>query len=144
MVNRFREIIHFSPVGKGMPNGVCFQRGSYLHECQKNKDAFDISQSVPSKKKGNQNGGIIVFSNNVETDSIGSVPQCYNVSKAFRGQYIGANGKLYNKDSLTIEAYGLISKELLEYALLLSKLLHHAGVVVKDLNRNKMYIVEFT
>jgi hypothetical protein len=45
---------------------------------------------------------------------------------------------------LTIEAYGLISKELLEYALLLSKLLHHAGVVVKDLNRNKMYIVEFT
>ncbi len=83
MINRFSEIKFFSPNEKGMPNGVSFQRGNFLLECQKNKDAFDISQSVPSKKKGNQNGGIIVFSNNVETDSIGSAPQCYNVSKAF-------------------------------------------------------------
>ena len=115
MVKRFREIKYFSPDGKGMPNGVGFQRGNFLHECQKNQEAFDISQTV------NQKGGIILLSNNVEADSIDCIPQCYTVSNAFLGQYIGANGELYDKDSLTIEAYGLTSKELFEYALLLSK-----------------------
>lgn len=139
MVKRFREIKYFSPSGKGMPNGVGFQRGNFLHECQKNQDAFDISQTIPS----NQKGGIIMFSNNVEANSIDCIPQCYTVSKAFWGQYIGANGEIYDKDSLTIEAYELTSKELFEYALLLSEPLHHAGVIVKDLNRMKMYIAEF-
>lgn len=117
MVKRFREIKYFSPDGKGLPNGVGFQRGNFLHECQKNQEAFDISQTLSS----NQKGGIIMFSNNVEADSIDCISQCYTVSKAFLGQYIGANGELYDKDSLTIEAYGLTSKELFEYALLLSK-----------------------
>ena len=49
MKNRSSEIKFFSPNEKGMPNGVSFQRGNFLLECQKNKDAFDISQSVPSK-----------------------------------------------------------------------------------------------
>ena len=137
MVKRFREIKYFSPSGKGMPNGVGFQRGNFLHECQKNQEAFDISQTV------NQKGGIILLCNNVEADSIDCISQCYTVSKAFLEQYIGANGELYDKDSLTIEAYGLTSKELFEYALLLSESLHQAGVIVNDLNRNKMYIAEF-
>ena len=68
----FKEIKHFSPDGKSMPNGIGFQRGAFLHECKKNKDAFEIDQSIcmVHNAKRESLGGIIVFSTDAVADSL--------------------------------------------------------------------------
>lgn len=63
----FREIKHFHPEGKGMPNGVAFQRGGYTKECMENARAFVLNEGVHNKQYGlkDYRGGIIVFSTDV-------------------------------------------------------------------------------
>lgn len=144
----FKEIKYFSPDGKRMPNGIGIQRGGFLHECRKNKEAFEIDQSicmVHNAKRGHL-GGIIVFS----TDAVANTLVCdylqhitppiaYSIGNAFKGQYIGSSGELYNKDSLTIVVNGMATKKLLKLAEMLSKTLHPTGIIVKNLNTTKMY-----
>lgn len=94
----FNEIKYFSPDGKGMPNGIGIQRSGFLHECKKNKEAFEIGQSictVHNAKRGHL-GGIIVFNTDVVADSLVCdclrqniiPPIVYSVGNTFRGQYI--------------------------------------------------------
>lgn len=63
----FREIKHFHPSGKSMPNGSHYQRGGFLNECQNNKDSFILDEGVHGEQYGMQKfrGGIIVFSTDV-------------------------------------------------------------------------------
>ena len=107
----YREIKYFSPNGKKMPNGIGIQRGGFLHECKKNKEAFEIDQPRPvhDATKGHQ-GGIIVFSTDALADSLvcenllhKKVPSiACSVGNVFRGQYVGSKDELYNKDSMTL------------------------------------------
>ena len=145
----FKEIKYFSPDGKGMPNSIGFQRGGFLHECKKNREAFEIDLPVcpvHNTTMGHQ-GGIIVFS----TDAVANSPECEDllhdivpsvacsVGNAFMGQYVGSKGELYNKDSMTVVVHGLTIKELFRLAEMLSKTLHPTGIIVKDLNTMKIY-----
>lgn len=70
----FKEIKYFSRDGKGMPNGVAFQRGNFLKECKDNREAFILDEGIHGEQYGlsDYRGGIIVFStdvNAVELDS---------------------------------------------------------------------------
>jgi hypothetical protein len=144
----FKEIKYFSPDGKSMPNGIGIQRGGFLHECMKNKEAFEIDQSIcmAHNNKREYLGGIIVFSTDTVADSLVCdylqhiiPPIAYSIGNAFRGQYVGSSGELYNKDSLTIVVNGMTTKRLLKLAEMLSKTLHPTGIIVKDLNTMKIY-----
>jgi len=146
----FREIKNFSPEGKCMPNGIGIQRGGFLHECKKNREAFEIDQPVRpvhNATKGHQ-GGIIVFSADAVDDSLVCdclqknriSPISYSVGNAFRGQYVGSKSEIYNKDSMTIVVHDLTTKELFRLAKMLSKAQHPTGVIVKDLNTKRIYI----
>ena len=146
----FREIKYFSSDGKGMPNGVGFQRGSFLHECKKNREAFEIDQPfcpVHIAMKGHL-GGIIVFGTDALADTLvcekllhKKVPSlACSVGNVFKGQYVRSKDELYNKDSMTIVAHGLSAKELFRLAEMLSKAQHPTGVIVKNLNTKRIYI----
>lgn len=140
----FKEIKYFSPDGKCMPNGISFQRGCFLHECKRNKDAFEIDRSVHSihDVKPGRLGGIIVFSTDVESEDLLhdiKLPLPYSAGKAFLGQYVGDKGESYNKESLTIEVNGITTKDLFELTEMLSISLHPTGVIIKDLNTMRLY-----
>ena len=140
----FKEIKYFSPNGKCMPNGVCFQRGGFLLECKRNKDAFEIDRPIHSIRDVKQGrlGGIIVFSTDIESEDLLhdiKLPLSYSVGKAFLGQYVGTKGESYNKNSFTIEVNGLTTKDLFKLAEKFLMSLHPTGVIVKDLNTMRLY-----
>ena len=135
----FKEIKYFSPNGKCMPNGVCFQRGGFLLEC-----FFEIDRPVHSIRDVKQGrlGGIIVFSTDIESEDLLhdiKLPLSYSVGKAFLGQYVGTEGELYNKYSLTIEVNGLTTKNLFKLAEKFLMSLHPTGVIIKDMNTMRLY-----
>jgi hypothetical protein len=145
----FKEIKYFSPDGESMPNSIGFQRGNFLHECKKNREAFEIDLPVcpvHNTTMGHQ-GGIIVFSTDAVADPLvcedllhDRVPSVeYSVGNAFMGQYVGSKGELYNKDSMIVVVHGLTTKELFRLTETLSKTLRTAGVIVKDLKTTKIY-----
>lgn len=63
----FKEIKYFSRDGKGMPNGVAFQRGNFLKECKDNREAFVLNEDIHGNQYGlaDYRGGVIVFSTDV-------------------------------------------------------------------------------
>ena len=63
----FREIKHFHPKGKNMPNGISYQRGEYARECIDNLQSFALNESVHGIQGGMKNyrGGVIVFSTDI-------------------------------------------------------------------------------
>lgn len=64
---RVREIKHFHPDGKPMPNGSHIQRGGYLNECRLNANAYTLDEGVHGEQYGlaKYRGGIITFSTDI-------------------------------------------------------------------------------
>ena len=60
----------------------------------------------------------------------------------FKGKYVGDNGEMYNERSLAIEINGLSSKSLLKVAEMIAQEFMQETVLVKDLNRNKIYTAD--
>ena len=180
---KFREIKHFHPEGKSMPNGVAFQRGGYIKECMENTQAFALDEGVHDKQYGlkDYRGGVIVFSTdvNVLNDERGiekyktkfgnlwktiknrvlkyrkleQIRNLFNqnpsepfyacsVGHAFRGKYQGDDGKLYDENSVTFEINGISSESLLKLAEIVAKFFGQETVLVKDLNKNKIYLAD--
>lgn len=63
----FREIKYFSTDGSTMPNGICYQRGHFIHECNVNAEKFILDEAIHNNQYGlsDYRGGIIVFSTDV-------------------------------------------------------------------------------
>lgn len=66
----------------------------------------------------------------------------YTVGSSFKGSYLGQNGKIYNENSISIEINGLSSESLLALAEILYKSFNQECVLVKDLNKNKIYLAD--
>ena len=66
----------------------------------------------------------------------------YSVGYFFKGKYIADNGKMYNEKSLSVEINGLSSKSLLTVAEMIAQEFMQETVLVKDLNKDKIYIAD--
>lgn len=77
---------------------------------------------------------------NRETDTNDYVG-AYSFGNFFKGKYVGDNGEMFNDKSLALEINGLSSKGLLRLAEYISKDFLQETVLVKDLNQNKIYLV---
>ena len=145
----FKEIKYFSRDGRNVPNGVGFQRGNFIKECIDNASNFVLSEAL----RGEQNrssccfGGVIILPANTNnklnddaiTQSIATTSQAYSIGNAYRGRYIGVYDEIYDKNSITIEVYGLSQLALLRCADFIARALHQKALIVKDVNSNKIY-----
>jgi len=177
-----REIKHFHPSGKPMPNGSHIQRGGYLNECRLNANAYTLDEGVHGEQYGlaKYRGGIITFSTDInaaelspnklinkikqvietfkqrlgkdklihkvisvfdkenEEEYIGS----YSVGHFFKGRYVGDSGEMFSEKSLSVEVNGLSSKSLVRLAERIADTFRQETVLVKDLNCNKIFLVD--
>lgn len=156
----FREVKHFHPEGVRMPNGVAFQRGGYIQECLENAQAFVLDEGVHDKQYELKDlrGGIIVFLNvldgeerlekykktlgNLFNNNHGTQSYPYSVGHAFHGKYQVDDGKMFDDKSVTFEINGTSCKSLLKLAELVAKFFGQETVLVKDLNKNKIYLAD--
>lgn len=166
------KIKHFHPEGLVFPNGSHYQRGGYLRECRKNLDSFVLDEGVHDTQHGmsDNRGGIIVFSTDINAlklddnkvlnkirqiltsykkdsmiksnDNGGESIGAYSVGNFFKGKYVGDNGKMFADKSLSIEINGLSRKSLLKMAEMLAQEFLQETVLVKDLNKNKIYLAD--
>lgn len=95
----FKEVRYFSRNGKGMPNGVGFQRGGFLHECKINAESFVLNEKVHDNQYGlsDYRGGIIVFStdvNAVKLDQNSIINKVKQLIATFSQRY-NASAKLH-------------------------------------------------
>jgi hypothetical protein len=70
-------------------------------------------------------------------DFIGS----FSIGNFFSGRYIGDNGKVFDESSLSIEINGISSKGLIYLAEEIAREFNQETVLVKDLNKNKIFLV---
>ena len=63
----------------------------------------------------------------------------YSVRHAFHGKYVGYNGEKYNEHSTTIEINGLSCRGLLILSEMIARALYQESVLIKDLNKMKLY-----
>lgn len=159
----FLEVKHFHPEGESMPNGVAFQRGGYIQECMENAQAFVLDEGVHDKQNElkDHRGGIIVFPtdvtvlngeerlenykktlSNLFSNNHGEQFYSYSVGHAFHGKYQGDDGKMFDDKSVTFEINGTSCKSLLKLAELVAKFFGQETVLVKDLNKNKIYLAD--
>ena len=76
--------------------------------------------------------------NEKEDEYIGA----YSVGNFFHGKYVGDNGEMFNEKSLSIEINGLSSKSLVRLAEDIADEFKQETVLVKDLNKNKIFLVD--
>jgi len=74
---------------------------------------------------------------NKHDDFIGA----FSVGNFFKGKYVGDNERVYNDRSLAIEINGISSEGLKEFAENIANEFMQETVLVKDLNLNKIYLV---
>lgn len=159
----FREVKHFHPEGVRMPNGVAFQRGGYIQECLENAQAFVLDEGVHDKQYELKDlrGGIIVLPTDVNVlngeeklekykktlsnlfnNNHGERLYSYSIGHAFHGKYQGDDGKMFDDKSVTFEINGTSCKSLLKLAELVAKIFDQETVLVKDLNKNKIFLAD--
>ena len=79
---------------------------------------------------------------NLFSKSQGEQFYAYSVGHAFRGKYQTDDGRLYDENSVTFEINGISSESLLKLAELVAKSFGQETVLVKDLNKNKIYLAD--
>lgn len=75
-------------------------------------------------------------------DKGGEYIGAYSVGNFFKGKYVGDNGEMYNERSLAVEINGLSSGSLLKVAEMIAQEFMQETVLVKDLNKNKIYVAD--
>lgn len=135
-----KEIKYFHPSGRNtLPNGIYYQKGNFIGECRENSKKFVLKEGVVPGQR--YRGGVMVFCSDIVDGSL--IERFgYTVGHAFRGKYLGQNGKLYDEKSFTIEITGVSSRDLLRIAEQLSAAFGREAVLVKDLNKDKIYLAE--
>jgi len=66
----------------------------------------------------------------------------FSIGSFFSGRYIGDNGKIFDEKSLSIEINGISTKALFYFAEEIAKEFDQETVLVKDLNANKIFLVD--
>lgn len=80
--------------------------------------------------------------NNDNTKNGGEYIGAYSLGNFFKGKYVGDNGEMFNDRSICLEINGLSSKSLLKLAEMIADRFRQETVLVKDLNRNKIYLAD--
>lgn len=80
--------------------------------------------------------------NNDDTKNNGEYIGAYSLGNFFKGKYLGDNGEMFNDRSICLEINGLSSKSLLKLAEMIADRFKQETVLVKDLNRNKIYLAD--
>lgn len=80
--------------------------------------------------------------NNDNTKNNGEYIGAYSLGNFFKGKYLGDNGEMFNDRSICLEINGLSSKSLLKLAEMIADRFKQETVLVKDLNRNKIYLAD--
>ena len=102
----------------------------------------NINQVITTFKNRVKNESIIHNVMNKLNDKGGEDIGAYSVGNYFKGRYVGDNGEMYNERSLAIEINGLSSESLLKFAEMIAQKCMQKTVLVKDLNKNKIYTAD--
>lgn len=81
---------------------------------------------------------ISIFDKESDEEYIGS----YSVGHFFKGRYVGDRGEMFSEKSLSVEVNGLSSKSLVNLAERIADTFRQETVLVKDLNCDKIFLVD--
>lgn len=108
-----------------------------------NKKIKSVGNKFFSKSKLTK---IIGKFNNIDKtigdEKIDDVIGAFSIGNFFSGRYIGDNGKVFDEKSLSIEINGISSKGLIYVAEEIAINFNQEAVLVKDFNKNKIYLVD--
>lgn len=111
-----------------------------------NKFVNAIKQFVESWKQTFNKDKIIhkaiMFFNDDDKINNGEYIGAYSVGNFFGGKYVGDNGEMYSDKSVCLEVNGLSNKSLLKLAETIAKYFRQESVLVKDLNKDKIYLAD--
>lgn len=138
------EGVHGNQYGMSKYRGgiIVFSTDVNAVELDKNKIVNKIKQVIATFKNRFRKDSIIHNVMNRFNDNGDEYIGAYSVGNFFKGKYVGDNGEMYNERSLAIEINGLSSKSLLKVAEMIAQEFMQETVLVKDLNRNKIYTAD--
>lgn len=154
---KIKEIKRFCPSSLFLPNGSHYQKGGFIHECEKNAQRFILDKVV--FKNTEHSHGIIVFPANFDdissyvdlfdskcceaVDKYNSArPWLYKFGHFFYGKYaIGKDD--FNFNSVCLAVSGFYNEPyisgVLKFAYQISNAVGNIRILVKDLDNNKIY-----
>lgn len=135
------EGVHGNQYGMAKYRGgiIVFSTDVNAVELDKNKIINKIKQVITTFKNQLKKDTIIHNVMNKFNDKGGEYIGAYSVGNFFKGKYVGDNGEMYNERSLAVEINGLSSESLLKVAEMIAQEFMQETVLVKDLNKNKIY-----
>lgn len=138
------EGVHGNQYGMAKYRGgiIVFSTDVNAVELDKNKIINKIKQVITTFKNRLKKDTIIHNVMNKFNDKGGEYIGAYSVGNFFKGKYVGDNGEMYNERSLAIEINGLSSESLLKFAEMIAQKCMQKTVLVKDLNKNKIYTAD--
>ena len=138
------EGVHGKQYGMAKYRGgiIVFSTDVNAVELDKNKIINKIKQVITTFKNRLKKDAIIHNVMNKFNDKGGEYIGAYSVGNFFKGKYVGDNGEMYNERSLSIEINGLSSESLLKVAEMIAQEFMQETVLVKDLNKNKIYTAD--
>ena len=138
------EGVHGNQYGMAEYRGgiIVFSTEGNTVESDKDKIVNNINQVITTFKNRVKNDSIIRNVMNKLNDKGGEYIGAYSVGNYFKGRYVGDNGEMYNERSLAIEINGLSSESLLKVAEMIAQKCMQKTVLVKDLNKNKIYTAD--
>ena len=138
------EGVHSKQYGMAKYRGgiIVFSTDVNAVELDKNKIINKIKQVITTFKNRLKKDSIIHNVMNKFNDKGGEYIGAYSVGNFFKGKYVGDNGEMYNERSLAVEINGLSSGSLLKVAEMIAQEFMQETVLVKDLNKNKIYVAD--
>ena len=138
------EGVHDKQYGMAKYRGgiIVFSTDVNAVELDKNKIINKIKQAITTFKNRLKKDAIIHNVMNKFNDKGGEYIGAYSVGNFFKGKYVGDNGEMYNERSLAVEINGLSSESLLKVAEMIAQEFMQETVLVKDLNKNKIYTAD--
>lgn len=138
------EGVHGNQYGMAKYRGgiIVFSTDVNAVELDKNKIINKIKQVITTFKNQLKKDTIIHNVMNKFNDKGGEYIGAYSVGNFFKGKYVGDNGEMYNERSLAVEINGLSSESLLKVAEMIAQEFMQETVLVKDLNKNKIYTAD--
>ena len=138
------EGVHGNQYGMAKYRGgiIVFSTDVNAVELDKNKIINKIKQAITTFKNRLKKDTIIHNVMNKFNDKGGEYIGAYSVGNFFKGKYVGDNGEIYNERSLAVEINGLSSESLLKVAEMIAQEFMQETVLVKDLNKNKIYTAD--
>ena len=138
------EGVHDTQYGMSEYRGgiIVFSTDVNAVELDKNKLLNKIKQVVATFKNRFKRNTIIHGVMNKFNKEGGEYIGAYSVGNFFKGRYVGDNGEMYNENSLSVEINGLSSESLLKVAEMIAQEFMQETVLVKDLNKNKIYTAD--